>query len=493
MATVVVVLLMAMGSMMVGAQQFDVVHNYAHHEGSPANSGGQGASQEYSALLKEHDRRRLASVADFPLRGDDDPTSIGLYFTQITLGTPPRQFYVQVDTGSDILWVNCDPCPGCPLTTDIKGITLQHYDPSLSTTDKILGCTDAACPIASNGAGNGACTSVGSTRACAYVTQYGDGSSTRGYFINDVLTFRQVDNSSNGNATANIYFGCGTTQSGNLLTTSRAVDGLMGFGQAQIAVPTQLAAQAKVGRVFAHCLQGDNQGSGTFVIGSILEPNISYTPIIPKQYHYSVGMENIAVDGVNITDPTSFAIGVSGGGVIMDSGTTLSYLVEPAYTQFINAITSGAPVASYRLPYSDGSTSLCWMYSGDIASAFPSVTLFFDGGVVMNLAARNYLYSVRVSSGSYWCMGWMSSTSTYTIFGDIVLKDQLVVYDNDNQRVGWKPFDCTKSIRVSAPNSTTPMDVLPGSGDGFGAGATTRLSTIALSSCLAFALLCAFL
>lgn len=76
----VVVVVMAMGGVMVDAQQFDVVHNYAHHEGSPANSGGQGASQEYAALLKEHDRRRLASVADFPLRGDDDPTSIGYAF-----------------------------------------------------------------------------------------------------------------------------------------------------------------------------------------------------------------------------------------------------------------------------------------------------------------------------------------------------------------------------------------------------------------------------
>lgn len=57
----------------------------------------------------------------------------------------------------------------------------------------------------------------------------------------------------------------------------------MGFGQAAIAVPTQLAAQGKVGRVFAHCLQGDNGGGGTFVIGNILEPGISYTPVIPKQ------------------------------------------------------------------------------------------------------------------------------------------------------------------------------------------------------------------
>jgi hypothetical protein len=25
---------------------------------------------------------------------------------------------------------------------------------------------------------------------------------------------------------------------------------------------------------------------------------------------------------------------------------------------------------------------------------------------------------------------------------DIVLQDQLIVYDNEKQRVGWKPFDC---------------------------------------------------
>ena len=76
---------------------------------------------------------------------------------------------------------------------------------------------------------------------------------------------------------------CGTTQSGNLLSSSRALDGLMGLGQAQISVPTQLATQRKVGQIFAHCLQGNDQGGGTFVIGTILEPNISYTPLIAGQ------------------------------------------------------------------------------------------------------------------------------------------------------------------------------------------------------------------
>jgi len=29
---------------------------------------------------------------------------------------------------------------------------------------------------------------------------------------------------------------------------------------------------------------------------------------------------------------------------------------------------------------------------------------------------------------------------------DIVLKDQLVVYDNEKQRLGWKPYDCKCSF-----------------------------------------------
>jgi len=59
------------------AQQFSVVHRYAHMEGSPANNAGRGASPEYAAVLRAHDRRRLAAVADFPLRGDSDPSSVG--------------------------------------------------------------------------------------------------------------------------------------------------------------------------------------------------------------------------------------------------------------------------------------------------------------------------------------------------------------------------------------------------------------------------------
>lgn len=54
--------------------------------------------------------------------------------------------------------------------------------------------------------------------------------------------------------------------------------------------------------------------------------------------HYNVALQNIGVNGVNVTDPTSFEITASNEGVIMDSGSTLAYLIEPAYDQFVAAV-----------------------------------------------------------------------------------------------------------------------------------------------------------
>lgn len=37
-----------------------------------------------------------------------------LYYTKVRLGSPAREFNVQIDTGSDILWVTCSSCENCP-------------------------------------------------------------------------------------------------------------------------------------------------------------------------------------------------------------------------------------------------------------------------------------------------------------------------------------------------------------------------------------------
>ncbi|XP_019162204.1 PREDICTED: uncharacterized protein LOC109158762 [Ipomoea nil] len=55
--------------------------------------------------LRERDRvyhgRILQSsgVVDFPVEGTYDPFLVGFYFTRVQLGSPPKEFYVQIDIG----------------------------------------------------------------------------------------------------------------------------------------------------------------------------------------------------------------------------------------------------------------------------------------------------------------------------------------------------------------------------------------------------------
>lgn len=42
-----------------------------------------------------------------------------LYYAKIGIGTPSKDYYVQVDTGSDIMWVNCKECKECPTRSSL--------------------------------------------------------------------------------------------------------------------------------------------------------------------------------------------------------------------------------------------------------------------------------------------------------------------------------------------------------------------------------------
>lgn len=44
---------------------------------------------------------------------------VRLYFTKVKLGSPPTEFNVQIDTGSDILWVTCGSCSNCPRSSGL--------------------------------------------------------------------------------------------------------------------------------------------------------------------------------------------------------------------------------------------------------------------------------------------------------------------------------------------------------------------------------------
>jgi hypothetical protein len=76
---------------------------------------------------------------------------------------------------------------------------------------------------------------------------------------------------------------CGAQQGGDLGTSNQALDGILGFGESNTSMLSQLAAAGKVKKVFSHCLDTIN-GGGIFAIGDVMQPKVKTTPLVPNMY-----------------------------------------------------------------------------------------------------------------------------------------------------------------------------------------------------------------
>ncbi|EPS67121.1 hypothetical protein M569_07655, partial [Genlisea aurea] len=416
---------------------FQVRHKYG--EGNRAVLGDLRAHDSH-----RHGRMLGTASIELDLGGDGSPTSAALYYTKITIGTPPSDYHVQVDTGSDILWVNCKNCQKCPTESDLH-ITMNRYDLTASSTGKKITCDQAFCETVFSGP-NPNCK-VGMD--CEYAITYGDGSKTEGYFVRDNFIFDQVSaNLRTSPMNGSIAFGCSAKQSGELGSSSQAVDGIVGFGQANTSMISQLAAAGKVKKVFSHCLDRD-RGGGIFAIGEVAHPIVNRTALIQNQAHYNVYLDAIDVGGQLLDLPTGFfGLGATNRRTIIDSGTTLAYLPSNIYQQLINAMM--VKQTDLKIHVVEGQFQ-CFWFNGNVDDGFPVVNFHFDGSLSLPVYPHNYLFQVRDAE---YCIGWQNSQmqtsdgEELTLLGDLALSDKLVLYDLENQTIGWAPYNCSSSIKV---------------------------------------------
>lgn len=401
--------------------------------------------------LRAHDRARhgrllqsVNGVVNFPVAGTYNPYRVGLYYTKVQLGSPAKEFSVQIDTGSDVLWVGCSGCDGCPTTT---GLQLNTFDPSSSSSSSVISCSDKRCSMGAQYS-DALCDN---SNNCAYQFQYGDGSATQGYYVSDVFHLDTVvGGTQTYNNSAKVLFGCSMTQTGDLTKTDRAVDGIFGLGQQSMSVVTQLSSQGLTPAAFSHCLRGDDNGGGILVFGSIVEPGMVYTPLVPSQPHYNLYLQSISVKGQKLPIDSSVFSTSTNAGTIIDSGTTLAYLAEGAYDPFVNAISSAASQSQSVRPLLSRGNS-CYLITSSVSDVFPEVSLNFAGGASMVLKPQDYLLEQNsIAGAAVWCMGFQKIDGQgMTILGDLVLKDKIIVYDLANQRIGWVNYDCSQSVNVS--------------------------------------------
>ncbi|KAJ0988977.1 hypothetical protein J5N97_007333 [Dioscorea zingiberensis] len=400
--------------------------------------------------LRAHDalrHRRFLSDVDLRIGGKGTPTGTGLYFAQIGLGSPPKNYYVQVDTGSDILWVNCVTCQRCPKKSDI-GIELTLFDPKGSSTAKYVTCDQSFCSSLYGGDIPG-CTPV---LPCQYSVSYGDGSTSSGFYVTDIVQYSQVTGDHQTKpANASVTFGCGGQQSGDLGSSNEALDGILGFGQSNSSILSQLASAGKVKKVFSHCLDTTN-GGGIFAMGHVVDPKVKTTPLVPDQPHYNVNLKSIEVGGAFLALPTDLFETGDKKGTIIDSGTTLAYLPETAYKLLMAAIFSYQPDLSFHTVQD----FLCFRFFGSVDDGFPDVTFHFENSLLLTVYPHDYLFE---NQDGTWCVGWQNSGvqsrdgRDIALLGDLVLSNKLVIYDLEKQVIGWTEYNCSSSIKVQDDKS----------------------------------------
>ncbi|XP_021321604.1 aspartyl protease family protein 2 [Sorghum bicolor] len=368
------------------------------------------------------------------------PTS-GDYIAKIAVGTPAVEALLALDTASDLTWLQCQPCRRCyPQSGPV-------FDPRHSTSYGEMNYDAPDCQALGRSGGGDA-----KRGTCIYTVLYGDGdghgstSTSVGDLVEETLTF------AGGVRQAYLSIGCGHDNKG-LFGAPAA--GILGLSRGQISIPHQIAFLG-YNASFSYCLVDFISGPGspsstlTFGAGAVdTSPPASFTPTVLNQNmptFYYVRLIGVSVGGVRVPGVTERDLQLDPytghGGVILDSGTTVTRLARPAYTAFRDAFRAAATgLGQVSTGGPSGLFDTCYTVGGRAGVKVPAVSMHFAGGVELSLQPKNYL--ITVDSRGTVCFAFAGTGDrSVSVIGNILQQGFRVVYDIGGQRVGFAPNSC---------------------------------------------------
>ncbi|KAH9725405.1 Aspartic proteinase CDR1 [Citrus sinensis] len=356
-----------------------------------------------------------SSVSSSKVSQADIIPNVGEYLIRISIGTPPVEILAVADTGSDLIWTQCQPCPPSQCYKQDNPL----FDPQKSSTYKYLSCSSSQCapPIKESCSGEG---------NCKYLVGYADQES---FSNGDLATETVTLGSTSGQAVAlpEIVFGCGTKNSGRF---NSKTDGIVGLGGGDASLISQI--RTTIAGKFSYCLVQQSSTKINFGTNGIVSGSgVVSTPLLvknPKTFYY------LTLDAISVGDQRLGVISGStpGGDIVIDSGTTLTYL-PPAYAATLLSVMSSMIAAQpVEVPY-----DLCYRISS--RPQFPEVTIHFRDADV-KLSPSNIFMKI---SEDLVCSVFSASNGT-PVYGNIMQTNFLIGYDIEGRTVSFKPTDCSK-------------------------------------------------
>ncbi|TKY69410.1 Aspartic proteinase nepenthesin-1 [Spatholobus suberectus] len=363
-------------------------------------------------------------------------TGSGQYFADLRLGSPPQRLLLVADTGSDLVWVKCSACRNCSARPPGSAFLPRH-----SATFSSHHCYDPLCQLVPHPHPTPRCTNR--TRfhtPCRYQYSYADGSATSGFFSRETATFNTT---SRRQATVkNLAFGCGFKASG---ASFNGAQGVMGLGRGPISFASQLGR--KFGNTFSYCLLDYTLSpppKSYLTIGAVSRKLFSFTPLVTNPFSpsfYYVSVESVSVDGVTLPiSPSVWGIDADGnGGTVVDSGTTLTFLAQPAYRLVLAAFRRRV-----RLPPAEGIAlgfDLCVNVSGVARPRLPRLRLGFAGKSALSPPVGNYF--IEAAEGVK-CLAVqpVRPGSGFSVIGNLMQQGYLFEFDLDRSRIGFSRHGC---------------------------------------------------
>uniref|UniRef100_A0A0D9VFB1 Peptidase A1 domain-containing protein n=1 Tax=Leersia perrieri TaxID=77586 RepID=A0A0D9VFB1_9ORYZ len=360
----------------------------------------------------------------------------GEYLVDVYVGTPLRRFQMIMDTGSDLNWLQCAPCLDC---YEQRG---EVFDPSSSLSYRNLTCGDPACALISPPPPSPSprtCRRPGRD-GCPYYYWYGDQSNTTGDLAVEAFTVNLTGGASR--RVERVVFGCGHANRGLF----HGAAGLLGLGRGALSFTSQLRA-AYGHAAFSYCLVDHGSSVGSKIVfgdddALLANPLLNYTSFATGDTFYYVQIKAVLVGGEQLDIPAS-TWDVSGGGTIVDSGTTLSYFASPAYEAIRRAFVTRMERASYRLIPDFPVLSPCYNVSGVERVEVPEFSLLFADGAVWDFPAENYF--IRLEPDGIMCLAVLATPrSAMSIIGNFQQQNFHVLYDLQNNRLGFAPRRCAE-------------------------------------------------
>ncbi|EPS72692.1 aspartyl protease family protein, partial [Genlisea aurea] len=430
-----------------GGLGFDVHHRYSDTVVEFLSSDGlpEKGSLDYYAAVAHRDRlfndRRLGSISTLTFGGGNETfriNSLGfLHYAVVDVGTPPLTFLVALDTGSDLFWLPCD-CTSCPRrlnTSSGRALDLNIYSPIQSRTSTPVPCNSTMC-----GRRRGC---VVSENTCAYQEMYlSSNTSTTGILVDDVL---HMGTDANPKSTVDvpITLGCGIVQTGDFLNGA-AVNGLLGLGMDNVSIPSILANTGLTANSFSMCFGPD--GLGRIEFGDKGSADQKTTPFNLQTLHstYNITVTQIAVEN----DKADVQLNV-----LFDSGTSFTYLNDPAYGIIMDHFNSRIFEQRYT-PDTQIIFEYCYALNDSQSSySVPNLNLTLEGGNQLFIQTPTVV--IPREGGYAYCLAVVKSGDV-NIIGQNFMTGYRFVFDRENSILGWKESDCYDSI--SYGSSTLPVD-----------------------------------